>query len=243
MPNFPTWDVIRRRLSQWGMEEHDEWCGIPLPMPELPMDVEPRNPWKEKVEAFADAVAPESTTACSSEDMEWQVRNRWYSNRLRVHIEIIQNSRTGKVERIFTRHNNGRRVNVLLNTIMAADVWDVEAELKAVSTLETLVAQFQIERYILTGMLLETSKRSGLSYIFRKLAPTLVLTPHQGEGMRILCALCLHPIAYYRNSHAGAMVPTDDVIAHLLLMRGDEHLFWKRANQHEPQSAEAAAMI
>lgn len=246
MPQFPTWDVIRRRLSQWGMEEHGEWCGIPLPMPGLPMSIEPRNPWKDKIEAFAYAIAPDTAAACSPEDMEWQIRNTWYSTRLRVHINILQNTRTGQVEHSFTRHQNGRHVFHMLNTMMAADVWDVEAELKAVSTLETLIADYQMDRYILTGMFLETSKRSGLTYLFRKLAPTIVMTPRSrrgGDEMSLLCALCLHPIAYYQNSHAGAMVPTDDVIAHLLMMRGDEHLFWKRANQHEPQSAEAAAMI
>ena len=34
------------------------------------------------------------------------------------------------------------------------------------------------------------------------------------------------------NSWAGAMCPTDDVLAHLMLMRGDEAMFWRRANQH-----------
>lgn len=40
----------------------------------------------------------------------------------------------------------------------------------------------------------------------------------------------------YRNTMCGAMCPTDDVMAHLLLMRGDEHMFWRRANQHPPHS-------
>lgn len=56
---------------------------------------------------------------------------------------------------------------------------------------------------------------------------------------RILCALCLHPIAYYSKSWAGAMTPTDDVCAHLMMMRSDEHLFWRRANQHAPWRPEA----
>jgi hypothetical protein len=96
--------------------------------------------------------------------------------------------------------------------------------------------------YTCTGQFLETSKRSGLTYLFRRLRPTVVLTGQgassdqfTGEvtpGMRILTCLCLHPIAYYANSYCGAMVPTDDVIAHLLYMRADEHLYWRRANHH-----------
>jgi hypothetical protein len=50
--------------------------------------------------------------------------------------------------------------------------------------------------------------------------------------MRFLAALCLHPIGYYEDSWAGVMAPTDDVVAHLMLCRGDEHMFWRRANQH-----------
>ena len=57
--------------------------------------------------------------------------------------------------------------------------------------------------------------------------------------MKILACLCMHPIAYYAGSWAGAMCPTDDVIAHLSLMRADEHMFWKRSNQHPPYRPEA----
>lgn len=31
---------------------------------------------------------------------------------------------------------------------------------------------------------------------------------------------------------APSATATDDVIAHLVLMRTDEHLFWRKANQH-----------
>src|SRR3546814_10910453 len=50
----------------------------------------------------------------------------------------------------------------------------------------------------------------------------LVMRSHGIDEMRWLCALCLHPIGYYENSWAGAMCPTDDVIAHLMLMRRSE---------------------
>jgi hypothetical protein len=51
----------------------------------------------------------------------------------------------------------------------------------------------------------------------------------------------MHPIAYYEGSWAGAMCPTDDVIAHLMLMRGDEPMFWKRSSQH-PATSPAAGL-
>jgi hypothetical protein len=43
----------------------------------------------------------------------------------------------------------------------------------------------------------------------------------------VRCTLCMHPIAYYEDSWAGAMCPTDDVIAALMMMRGDEPMFWR----------------
>jgi hypothetical protein len=45
--------------------------------------------------------------------------------------------------------------------------------------------------------------------------------------------------AYYAGSWGGAMCPTDDVIAHLTLMRGDEPMFWRRSNQHHPKRHES----
>ena len=59
------------------------------------------------------------------------------------------------------------------------------------------------------------------------------------DDTNILCAMCLHPIGYYAGSWAGAMCPTDDVLAHLMLMRGDEKMFWRRANQHAAYLPEA----
>lgn len=32
------------------------------------------------------------------------------------------------------------------------------------------------------------------------------------------------------------MVPTDDIIAHLIMMRGDERSYWSKANQHAPEA-------
>jgi hypothetical protein len=122
--------------------------------------------------------------------------------------------------------------------------WDVERELRAQALLKTLLSPQMFKAYVLTGMFLESSPRSRVTYVFRKLRPTLALTfrgrmgMHDGEA-RILAALCLHPVAYYKHTLCGAMVPTDDVIAHLLLMRADEHLYWRRSEQHHSMTPEA----
>ena len=50
---------------------------------------------------------------------------------------------------------------------------------------------------------------------------------------RFLAALCLHSHSYYADSFVGSLPPSDDVIAHLLLIRSDEHELWKRSNQKQ----------
>jgi hypothetical protein len=54
-----------------------------------------------------------------------------------------------------------------------------------------------------------------------------------------LASLCLHAIGYYDGSFAGVMVPTDCVISHLMLCRADEHLYWRKANQHPAEVPQA----
>jgi hypothetical protein len=78
-------------------------------------------------------------------------------------------------------------------------------------------------------MFLETSRRSGVSYLFRRLKPTLAI-----KDGRALCALCLHPIGYYEGTWSGAMCPTDDIIAHLMLARGDEAMFGAGRTRFHP---------
>ena len=83
-----------------------------------------------------------------------------------------------------------------------------------------------------TNSFLETSKKSNVTYLFRKAKPTIALKSGD-KGVKILTVLCLHPIGHYAETFAGCMVPTDDVIAHLQMMRGDEHKFWSKSNHHE----------
>lgn len=134
-----------------------------------------------------------------------------------------------------------------LQTLGCADAWGIEQERRAIDLLGTLLRHRNFKQYLLTGMFLETSERSGVTYMFRRLKPTVAMTMRSGlllsgrtsSGVRILCALCMHPIAYYSGSWAGAMTPTDDVVASLMMMRGDEHMFWRRANQHAAYRPEA----
>lgn len=192
--------------------------------------VEPRYPNADKLSEIGTKADP-MPEGCT-------LRNEWWSDRERCHILIWDDN--GKIA--WNRVPGIHHFKHDLMTLGCADAWGIEQESNALQLLGTLVRHNQMKQYLLTGMFLETSKRSGLTYMFRKLKPTVVIDARPervGDDSSILCALCMHPIAYYAGSWAGAMTPTDDVVAMLMLMRGDEHLLWRRANQHHPSRPEA----
>jgi hypothetical protein len=204
----------------------------------MPMDghrliIEPTYPNAEKLMAI-------SGQTIDADDEGWALVNQWYSLDKRCDILVMRDP-AGKI--VHGKLPAFHHIRHDLQTLGASDAWGLEQEQRALQLLGTLVRHRQMKQYILTGMFLETSRRSGVTYLFRRLKPTIAIAPGRGklpgDSMRILCALCMHPIAYYSDSWAGAMCPTDDVIAHLSLMRGDEHMFWKRCNQHPPYRPEA----
>jgi hypothetical protein len=204
-----------------------EWAGIPMPLEGEQLIVEPSYP-------FAPAFARKADPA---DDDGWRLRNSWYSRRDQCEILIME--KEGKIS--WGRLAAMNHIRHDLRTLGCSAAWGIEQEGRAVQLLGTMLRHHAFKQYLLTGMFIETSKRSGVTYIFRKLRPTIALAPQRGRkgSMRMLCALCMHPIAYYADSWAGAMCPTDDVIAHLALMRGDEAMFWRRCNQHPPYRPEA----
>lgn len=108
-----------------------------------------------------------------------------------------------------------------------------DAELKAMASLRSRISESQFDSYVLSGAFPERSTRSDIWYYFRKGLPTIAVTFHgkyKNSG-RVLCTLCLHPMGYYAGTHVGLMVPTDEVIAHLLMMRADERKFWAKSGQ------------
>lgn len=112
----------------------------------------------------------------------------------------------------------------------------ITAERKAMRKLRSHLNATQWRMYVLTGMFTEPSRRSGMYYIFRRVAPTIVCrisADKDGVYMKPFLTLCMHPVGYTAHSGTGCMCPTDDVIAHLLLMRSDEHLYWKKSVHHQ----------
>lgn len=210
-----------------------------MPIPGERLILEPRHPAAHVYNEDA-----EKHIAEYEGDDEFELVNMWYSTRESCDLVIFRkNGRTtwGKIPGI-------HHIKQDLATMGCSVAWSIESEHNALKTLAGLVPHHAFKYYLLTGMFIETSQRSGVSYIFRRLRPTVAIRNSKHfrfkeksgeEQMKILCCLCLHPIGYYAETWAGAMCPTDDVIAHLLLMRGDEHMFWKRANQIQPHRPEA----
>lgn len=192
--------------------------------------IEPSFPW-------ASLLAPEVEEKPDEE--AWTVRNRFWSTRYRATVIVAE--RDGRVRGGF--EPGFHSIGYSLHTLGLSQVWGIEQEHAAVQLLGTMLRHHNFKQYLLTGMFLETSPRSGVTYLFRRLKPTVALAPWRDKSYNgpatILAALCMHPIAYYEGTWAGAMTPTDDVIAHLSLMRGDEAMFWRRCNQHPPYRPEA----
>lgn len=217
---------LRGRLAALA-EATAEYAGLPLGIGGERLVVHPSYPWASVFDAPEEDPAPPPSERRI-------VRGSFYSVHRRCDVVIFEcDGRIGYglVPQIHHLDHD-------LRTLGCSIAWGLEQEARAIGLLGEHVPAHHLKQYLLTGMFLESSPRSGVTYLFRRLKPTVAVSFKTGEG-RILAALCMHPIAYYAESWAGAMCPTDDVIAHLLLMRGDEALYWRRCTQHAPHRPEA----
>ena len=205
----------------------EEWAGIPMPMEDANLVIEPTYPGA----ALLSDIGKKPDEPDGERIEPGMIRNRFWSFHRRQTVVVWNDD--GKVQ--WGCEGWGNAVSMLMGALAVSDAWGIEQEKRAIDTLGEMLRHRQFKQYLLTGMFMEKSKRSGVHYLFRRLRPTLAISTATGTT-RILAALCLHPIAYYAGSWAGAMCPTDDVLAHLALMRGDEHMFWRRANQHPAHS-------
>jgi len=224
-----------RRVAESRMAEND-WSGMPLPVVGLQLVLEPRYRHQGISEfrwpvCYGQNGVPvpleQEPGDQTSGPVEYRLVNSWWNAQYQATIRVCQD-RQGRARCLAEA---GERLSYALRTLQAAEVWPVEAEQKAQQKLATLIPKEQFDLYTLTGHFSEISRRSQVLYLFRRGRPTVALR-EVGEEFRILCALCLHPIGYYAQTWAGAMCPTDEVIAHLLMMRGSEEKYWANANQH-----------
>jgi hypothetical protein len=217
--------ALRNGLRRIASERGD-WAGIPMPLDNERLIIEPSYP---KAKELMDIGRKEdSGPTCDGAPIK--VRNIFWSDKKRSDVVIFEQD--GKVDwsiRIGVHH-----FTMDLQTLGCSDAWGIEQEHNAVRLLGTLIRHRQLKQYLLTGMFLEQSVRSGVHYVFRRLRPTIAFR----DG-RILAALCLHAIGYYEGTWAGAMAPSDEICCHLMMMRGDEKMFWRRSNQIAPWRPEA----
>ncbi len=212
-------------------EERGEYAGIPMPLEGEKLVIHPTY-------SFAAAMTKEfgvNTAERHAEDEGWTLRNSWYSHAKRCRIFIME--KAGKFD--WGLEPAFHHVKHDISTLGCADAWGLEQETRAMTLLRSIVSGRKFRQYVLTGMFLERSKRSGVYYLFRRLKPTVAAKPDKSDDMKVLACLCMHPIAHYAGSWAGAMCPTDDVVAHLQLMRADEAMYWRRCNQHAADHPEA----
>lgn len=217
MEEHDDFSALRNTIRQIASERGD-WAGIPMPLDGQPLTVEKSYPCAEEImRLFGEK---------EKEDDGVKHRNTFWSHRYRKEAFVCE-----KDEKIWAEFLNVNSLSNQLATMNCSKAWGIEQESNAIFLLGELISHHKFKQYMLTGAFMETSPRSNITYMFRRLKPTLAISTATGFG-KALCALCMHPIGYYNGTAAGAMCPTDDIIAHLMLMRGDEKMYWRRCNQH-----------
>jgi hypothetical protein len=128
----------------------------------------------------------------------------------------------------------GKRLQFLLRSIsFRSQCGYIRAERKARAILLESLSPAQRKSYELSDAFFEKSVRSGIHYLFRKGYP-LIAFRKQGRKLRPLCTLCMHSRGHYDDTFVGVFPPSDEVCGFLLLLRADECLLWRKADQHDP---------
>ena len=143
----------------------------------------------------------------------------------------------------YDRTGDGRKQEIFIKTVWATEKFTLEQEQRAMEKLKGMISEDQWRQYVVTGQFEEHSERSHVSYFLRRLRPTLAFNRVGSEkthdrAYAFLAGLCLHPLSYSMDTFAGSQCPTDDIITHLLWIRGDEHRYWSKANQHPMKDVE-----
>lgn len=225
-----TWEDLQNAVNKLVEERRGTPYGMPLPSMyhmDRPMVIARGVPLHH-------LPPPARTELEESISKKFQVRNSW-SKLGDMDICVID---TEEGPFALPRWHAGWRLQKLLDTaiLRAGTSQTAESEMRALDLLKSKVNQRQWESYVLGGIFPELSKRSDIHYFFRKGLPTLAVSYHEGikpgfaQG-RVLACLCLHPMGYYQGSYCGMMCPTDEVICHLMMMRGDEHKYWAQCGQ------------
>lgn len=201
-------------------------------------DLEPRDPLLglpigEMSPDFWDRFFPRFFNAVEKEGLGWYHINTWHPKKgLKIEVYLtdegewfhIPMSSLGDFYGLMIRTNKVR-----------VKTGSVRAEKQARKNLLAHLNRQQRKELILTGCFVEKGK-SGIYYRIRFNRPKVAFRETKGKGglryETFISSLCLHPLGYYYKTYAGCMAPSDEMLAHLLLIRSDEIGFWRDANQH-----------
>lgn len=205
-----------------------------MPVEEASLVIAPKHPAYKQLHGAQLKAEPRK-----DQEDDWGFLNSWYDRKWRREI-VLWREPNGKTSwGPVNQDAHGTRMGAYLKMLGISMTMDVQAERRALATLRLLIKPHLADAYEMCGWFIETSKRSGVTYLFRRLAPTIAFRQFERDGVacvNFLAALCLHPIGFYEALPMGCMVPTDDVIAHLTMMRADEVMLWRKSNQHGPYS-------
>lgn len=236
--NSQAWNGLRDRIAELAIAR-GEYGGYPLPDGTVPLVMEPRFPLGSMHGAVCgsgDAPTKEMMDRTGSlfdfSNGEIFLISAWYSEVARGDVWVYHTGNGQAKFAVIKKSRDDTLASQLLHTLGCSRNWSVKAEEMALAKLRELVQPHQYRDYVLTGTFIERSERSQVLYMFRRCSPTIAIRHSDDGTLRVLTHLCGHPIGYYEGTFAGAMVPTDDVISHLLLMRGDEVFYWRKCNQH-----------
>ncbi|HEU4754766.1 MAG TPA: hypothetical protein VFU47_16780, partial [Armatimonadota bacterium] len=174
-----TWDEAARFFSE-AMREEGEWAGVPVPLPGLALVIEDRYPYKglEKIRIDDSGAVEQSETESGGLEPGEELVNHWVSHRHRREVFVLRkDGRSIVVSAPYLPERE--RLRYFINTSRVAVCWSVRAEAKATEKLSQLVSEHAVRNYLLTGAFVETSRRSGVSYLFRRLRPTLAFRLRQ----------------------------------------------------------------
>jgi hypothetical protein len=185
--------VTLAQASRYLAEQHlakQDWSGLSMPVIGLQLVLEPRYKlkalsefrWKECYDGNGVRlpIDEEPPPALS----EYVSVNSWWNARYQLNIVVLKD----KQGRARFSIKLDDRLAFTFRTLEAAVAWPLEAERRAEKKLASLIPEDLFELYLLTGHFAELSKRSQVTYLFRRGRPTIALRQWEG-GTVLLCAL------------------------------------------------------
>ena len=165
---------------------------------------------------------------------EWNYVNTWHPLEGLI-IQVHRRVDTGEYLHIAEKAVDSRFSLLIRSDSTRMRVTSSKAEQKARTELLKHLNGRQRRELLLTGAFVEVS-RSDVHYRITSGRPTVAYRSEEVsdryKSIQFLAAMCLHPLGYYEDTFTGCLPPSDEMLAHLLMIRSSEHYFWRKATQH-----------